>query len=143
MEEKLNFENIESNSSKNIKIHTPSVSIDSSTFSKYGLVQSVESNTKDSVNNSSAINAVSSGNISGASTKIHTPRISFDISYTLESGLMSSDKKDPNAKSMIIYGNNYDDTNPRKMGNVYTYCFKNNEPLIVIGPNCKITLLNL
>lgn len=38
----------------------------------------------------------------------------------------------------VIYGNDYNEPNPHKMGNTRTYLFYKGQPLIVIGPDCKI-----
>lgn len=36
-----------------------------------------------------------------------------------------------------VFGNHINNKFPRKMGNVFTYLFIKNNPIIVIGPDCK------
>ena len=49
--------------------------------------------------------------------------------------------KKPNI-SNIIYGNDYNIKNPKKLGNSYAFCYIKNWPLITIGPNCIIYKIN-
>ncbi len=45
--------------------------------------------------------------------------------------------------SNIIYGNDYNIKNPKKLGNSYVFCCIKNWCLITIGPNCIIYKINL
>ena len=143
MEEKLHIEDHENNNKtemrddfQTIKITSPRVNIDLGSFSQYSNVQNKDSLSTLSINSVSNISSsADSTSASPLTTKISTPKVSFDISNTLESGLIN---RDPNSKKLMVYGNDYDNNSPRKMGNVYTYCFRNNEPLLVLGPNCNI-----
>ena len=49
--------------------------------------------------------------------------------------------KKPNI-SNIIYGNDYNIKNSKKLGNSYAFCYIKNWPLITIGPNCIIYKIN-
>lgn len=37
----------------------------------------------------------------------------------------------------LLYGNNINDLYPKKIGNLYAYCYINNKPLIIIGSQSK------
>jgi len=125
MEEKLHIEDHENNNKtemrddfQTIKITSPRVNIDLGSFSQYSNVQNKDSLSTLSINSVSNISSsADSTSASPLTTKISTPKVSFDISNTLESGLIN---RDPNSKKLMVYGNDYDNNNPRKMGNVYT-----------------------
>ena len=42
-----------------------------------------------------------------------------------------------NDKSNTLYGNNISIKNPRKIGNMWAFLYCNDNPSIVIGPDCK------
>jgi hypothetical protein len=42
-----------------------------------------------------------------------------------------------NDKSNTLYGNNISIKKPRKIGNMWAFLYYNDNPLIVIGPDCK------
>lgn len=48
------------------------------------------------------------------------------------------------SKKLIInvYGNDIQIKSPFKIGNVFSFCYINNMPLIIIGPQCKVTNYN-
>ena len=39
--------------------------------------------------------------------------------------------------AITVYGNDLKNKNPSKLGKVYSFIFLRNEPLIIIGPQCK------
>lgn len=122
---------------ENISITSPK--IDLSSFSNYGPLESSKDE-KNNLNSSNLINTTS-GTMHGNSTSSSSiPKLSLDISDTLDLGLIASGCSG-NSNSLIIYGNNYNENSPKKMGNCITLCFYKSEPLIVIGPNCNNTLL--
>ena len=48
-----------------------------------------------------------------------------------------------NDKEVIekIYGNDYSEKSPFKLGHTYTFLYYKEQPLIVIGPDCKIIFI--
>ena len=47
-----------------------------------------------------------------------------------------------NLCNSLFYGNNLYDYTPRRIGNMYAFCYFEKEPLIVIGPDCKKLFFN-
>lgn len=40
--------------------------------------------------------------------------------------------------NIMVYGNHLRNSNPFKMGKMYTFLFSKDEPIIVLGPQCMI-----
>ena len=44
---------------------------------------------------------------------------------------------DKNVKSQLLYGNHIDILNPEYLGKAKAFCYSNNYPWVIIGPDCK------
>jgi len=143
MDEKLNTNKDASDKHENtqnfVNIAITSPKIDLSSFSNYGPLDSSKDE-KNNLNSSNLTNTTSGSMYGNSTSRSSTPKLSLDISDTLDLGLIASGGLG-NSNSLIIYGNNYNENSPKKMGNCITLCFRKSEPLIVIGPNCNNTLL--
>ncbi len=64
-------------------------------------------------------------------------KVSLDNANSLEYGLIQSQVN----RKLIIYGNDYEISSPKMMGKLYTYCFRNNEPILVMGLIVRISLI--
>ena len=39
--------------------------------------------------------------------------------------------------NLFLYGNSINDSTPKRLGKMFAFCYINQKPLIVIGPDCK------
>jgi hypothetical protein len=39
--------------------------------------------------------------------------------------------------NLLLYGNSINDLTPKRLGKMFAFCYINQKPLIVIGPDCK------
>ena len=65
--------------------------------------------------------------------------IENDLNSGLESPMIKEEIS--NFKFSLLYGNNINDLNPKKIGKLYSFLYINNKPLIVIGSQCKNIIL--
>ena len=65
--------------------------------------------------------------------------IENDLNNDLENPIIKEEIS--NFKFSLLYGNNINDLNPKKIGKLYSFLYINNKPLIVIGSQCKNIIL--
>ena len=53
----------------------------------------------------------------------------------LESPIIKEEEK--KFSSSLLYGNSINDLKPKRIGKLFAFCYINEKPLILIGPDCK------
>lgn len=101
----------------------------------------IEENSKKGDNNITLSSSVNTNTNSSEKFEMDDNEAAIEYNREEETKLKPSSEKLNNnsigTKKYLLYGNHIDNLKPKYLGKARAFCYINNYPIIIIGPDCK------
>ena len=101
----------------------------------------IEENSKKGDNNITLSSSINTNTNTSEKCEIDDNEAAIEYNKEEETKLKPSSENSNNnsigTKKYLLYGNHIDNLKPKYLGKARAFCYINNYPIIIIGPDCK------